>query len=150
MNRLRRLDRLFQRDPVFFVTACTADRRSLLDRPSVKRCVDQFGERGTERGAFLGRFVLMPDHLHLFVAFGDQGPNLSMWMKSLKNSISKVLREEGVPAPHWQKGFMDHVLRSEESYAEKWEYVRRNPERAGLVEGPEDWPWQGEPVKLRV
>ncbi|MDQ3117014.1 MAG: hypothetical protein M3Q86_10470 [Verrucomicrobiota bacterium] len=50
----------------------------------------------------------------------------------------------------WQEEFFDHVLRSDESYAEKWEYVRENPTRAGLVEKSDDWPWQGEIEELRL
>jgi hypothetical protein len=41
-------------------------------------------------------------------------------------------------------GFFDHVLRRQESYDEKWEYVKLNPVRGGLVQNSEDWPWQGE------
>jgi putative transposase len=44
----------------------------------------------------------------------------------------------------WQKEFFDDVLRSSESYSQKWDYVRENPVRAGLVARVEDWPWQGE------
>ena len=65
-------------------------------------------------------------------------------MKSLKNMISKVLRGNGILSPHWQKGFFDHILRSGDSYAEKWEYVRDNPARAGLVEKWNEWPFVGE------
>jgi hypothetical protein len=36
------------------------------------------------------------------------------------------------------------VLRSSESYSEKWDYVVANPVRAGLVRRAEDWPFQGE------
>jgi hypothetical protein len=43
------------------------------------------------------------------------------------------VRERGVAPPDWQKGFFDHVLRSQESAGEKWKYVRENPVRAGLV-----------------
>jgi hypothetical protein len=43
----------------------------------------------------------------------------------------------------WQEEFFDHVLRSEESFAEKWDYVRNNPVRARLVERAEDWPYAG-------
>ena len=57
-------------------------------------------------------------------------------MKSLKNALSKTLRQSGTLPPHWQKGLFDHVLRSGESYDEKWDYVRENPVRAGLVQ---DW-----------
>ena len=49
----------------------------------------------------------------------------------------------------WQTGFFDHVLRSGESYGEKWEYVRMNPVRAGLAARPEDWPYAGEIEVLR-
>ena len=75
---------------------------------------------------------------------------LSEWMKSLKNSFSKTLRGMNVPAPHWQKGFFDHVMRSEESYSEKWLYVAENPVRKHLVARPEDWPYQGEIYPLEA
>jgi putative transposase len=56
----------------------------------------------------------------------------------------------GVSAPHWQKGFFDHVLRSEESYSEKWLYVVENPVRRGLVAQAQDWPFQGEIAPLEA
>jgi putative transposase len=57
----------------------------------------------------------------------------------------------GIESPHWQKGFFDHLLRSEESAAEKWEYVRDNPVRAGLVVDVNDWEFAGEifPLEYR-
>jgi REP-associated tyrosine transposase len=92
----------------------------------------------------MGAYVLMPDHLHAFVAADDQKLSLSLWMKSLKNTLSKTMRSKRIPPPHWQKTFFDHVLCSAESYTEKWHYVRENPVRAGLVKRWEDWPFQGE------
>ena len=38
--------------------------------------------------------------------------------------------------------------RSDESYSQKWNYVRENPVRAGLVKSVEDWPYQGEIVHI--
>jgi len=29
------------------------------------------------------------------------------------------------PKPRWQKGFFDHVIRSENSYEQKWVYVQQ-------------------------
>ena len=46
--------------------------------------------------------------------------------------------------PLWQQDGWDTQLRQGESYQAKWEYVRRNPVRAGLVSAPEDWLFQGE------
>ena len=37
----------------------------------------------------------------------------------------------------WQEDFFDHLLSSHESYAEKWNYSRYNPVRAGLVKTAE-------------
>jgi putative transposase len=40
--------------------------------------------------------------------------------------------------------FWDTQLRRQAHYNEKWEFVRENPVRAGLVHDPDDWPYQGE------
>jgi putative transposase len=143
-QRLRRLDRVFVRTPIYFITTCTDNRRQILASESIHQTFINFAKEGSRRGAWLGAYVLMPDHLHAFVALDDQKIELAAWMKSLKNTLSKTLRFNGIAAPHWQKDFFDHVLRSEESYEEKWRYVRENPVRAGLVKYWENWPFRGE------
>ncbi len=142
--RLTRLELLFTGYPVYFLTACSAERRKILANPAIHEAFLRFAERGLSCGVWVGRYVVMPDHLHLFAAFRPEGLSVSKWMKSMKNSLSKSLRLQGTAGPHWQKGFFDHVMRSKESYREKWEYVQQNPVRAGLVASAEDWPYQGE------
>jgi REP element-mobilizing transposase RayT len=140
--RLTRLDQIFTPEPIYFLTACTADRKPLLACAKIHETFREFCLRSPEHGAWIGRYVVMPDHLHLFASI--HGITLSAWMKSLKNTLSKTLCDLGHPAPHWQKGFFDHLLRSGESYSQKWEYVRENPVRAGLVSSSQDWPHAGE------
>ena len=149
-ERLQRLDRIFVSSPIYFVTACTSNRRSILANGTVHQAFRSFAEAGESHGAYVGTYVIMPNHLHFFVAL-DLENTLSAWMKSLKNALSKSLRGIGVKSPHWQKGFFDHVLRSGESYSQKWEYVRDNPVRAGLAKTWEDWPYAGEiwPIEYR-
>jgi len=149
-ERLHRLECHFARHPVWFVTACTWQRAEILADAGVHAALEEFARNGPERGTWLGAYVLMPDHFHAFVALDDERLDLSSWMKSLKNALSKDLRNAGVPSPHWQKGFFDHVLRSGESMSGKWAYVRENPVRAGLVKKAEDWPFQGEPHTLEM
>ncbi len=143
-QRLHRLDQIFFPTPIYFVTTCTNNRRAILAKRSVHQAFVHFAEKGAQRGAWVGAYVLMPDHLHAFVGLDDHKIDLPRWMKSLKNTLSKVLRSDRIIAPHWQKDFFDHVLRSEESYEEKWHYVRANPVRAGLVKRWQDWPFGGE------
>lgn len=148
--RLRRLDRLYTECPVYFITACASARRHLLDNREVHECFVNFARQASKLSVLVGRYVLMPDHLHLFAALAPASPRLPAWVKALKGALSKSLRDRGVPGPYWQKGFFDHVMRSEESYKEKWAYVQQNPMRGGLVKKAEDWPYQGEIHSLDV
>ena len=61
---------------------------------------------------------------------------------------SKTLKGATFPGPRWQKGFFDHGIRAEESYEQKWVYVRDNPVLARLVRSAEDWLCPGEIAKL--
>jgi putative transposase len=144
----QRLRWLVTGNPIYYITACTYNRRRILDRPAVHNGFIQFGLRAVEHRVWVGRYVIMPDHVHLFAGFGPESISISAWMKSFKNAISKVLRSALFYGPHWQKGFFDHVIRSEEAYGQKWLYVRNNPVRAGLARSVEDWPYAGEICKL--
>jgi putative transposase len=92
----------------------------------------------------VGRYVLMPDHVHLLLRLS---PDLSLaqWVRNLKRTISRSIVGH---TPHWQEGFFDHLLRGKDSYGQKWEYVRENSVRAGLSASYRDWPYQGEIVSL--
>ena len=143
VERLRRLEEVFERGPIYFVTACIYERRTILACDSVHDAFELFAKSGSDHGAWVGHYVLMPDHLHVFVALDDAKTNLSRWMKALKGALSKVLRASRQSPPFWQKGFFDHVLRSGDSYSAKWDYVRENPVRAGLVSSADKWPYSG-------
>jgi putative transposase len=149
-KRPPRLDLLFSSvQPFYFVTFNTHERLRLLARNEIHKTFQSFCIRSQEHDTAVGRYVIMPDHVHLFVAFPPTGLTLSKWIHALRTVIGKELLRLGVQKPHWQEGFFDHVLRSAESYSEKWDYVRMNPVRARLVENPEDWPYQGEIVTIR-
>ena len=142
-SRLSRLDEIYDGYSIFFITACTHQRHALLNNAALHTAFRTFCENARAHNILVGRYVLMPDHAHFFVTLPD-ADMLPMWMKSFKNSLSKVMREAGHAAPHWQKTFFDHVVRSEASYEDKWIYVQQNPVRAGLVAEARDWPYQGE------
>jgi REP element-mobilizing transposase RayT len=58
---------------------------------------------------------------------------------------SVATRRLGEPSGElWQRHHWDRQLRSGESYDDKWEYVRSNPVRHGLVADRDNWPYQGE------
>ena len=140
-----RLRTIFQNysPPLYFVTLCTQDRVPWLACPSAHESFLKCARIASQTSrAAVGRYVLMPDHAHLFVRLALE-ERLGNWVSGLKRAFTFAVKEAALDAK-WQAGFFDHVLRHAESYGEKWEYVRQNPVRKGLVSKPEDWPYQGE------
>ena len=149
-GRPPRLPTIFQKydPPLYFVTICCANRKRLLANDAIHSAFREFAARGQrDQDIALGRYVLMPDHLHLFVC-GPPEFKLAQWVRMLKIALGKALKESEHEPEFWQRGFFDHVIRHLESYAEKWEYVRLNPVRAGLVSRADDWPYQGEIIVI--
>jgi hypothetical protein len=74
---------------------------------------------------------------------------IGAWKSWTSRRINKLLGPgSATPATTatalWQAQFFDHVLRSSESYGEKWNYVFDNPVPANLVRATDDWPFAGE------
>jgi putative transposase len=134
-RRQLRLGRVFDTSSLYFVTCCTHGRRSCLARKEIHAALLFFAER--DFGIVVGRYAIMPDHVHLFVRGGADFV-LGRWVGMLKQSLGKASSLSRKNTQIWQEGFFDHVLLSNESYAQKWEYVRENPVRAGLVSRSED------------
>ena len=90
--------------------------------------------------------IVMPEHVHLLLIpleDGDGQPYpLKDIFKLIKGASARSLNKlTGRGGPVWQEESFDHVLRSDESFEEKMEYIRQNPVRRGLVNRPEDYPW---------
>jgi REP element-mobilizing transposase RayT len=95
----------------------------------------------------VGRYVIMPDHIHLFVR-GGYNFRLGPWIGALKQALARAAKLSRAKAQVWEEGFFDHLLRSNESYSQKWNYIRENPVRVGLVKSAADWSYQGEIVYI--
>jgi REP element-mobilizing transposase RayT len=106
----------------------------------------------------VGRYVIMPDHVHFFCAPQRNGKTLSQFVGAWKSWTSRRIgtlphaKLAGDPArkPIWQSEFFDHLIRSNESYDRKWECVRDNPVRAGFVSTADAWNYAGEIERLSL
>ena len=142
-----RLRWIFVHNPLFFVTFCTYERRKLHALDAVHAEFVAFAlQANSQHSIAVGRYVIMPDHVHLFVR-GPDDFQLGSWVGRLKQALAKHIALAAA-APIWQRGFFDHVLRSDESYSQKWNYVRENSVRAGLVKNANDWRYSGEIVLI--
>jgi len=168
-RHLVRLHEVWTKYPVYFVTVCVEARRPMLACEQAHSVLREEWSVWSERHDWMvGRYVVMPDHVHFFAApISGAGRNLSGVVGLWKQWTAKRLRsavvdragvaQEGGPLrlypPQagtaaargrlWQRGFFDHLLRGHESRSEKWDYIRQNPVRAGLCDAAESWPFAG-------
>ena len=111
---------------------------------SVNDALAEFSIRAqAEHHIGVGRYVIMRDHLHLFVC-GPDDFRLGQWIGMLKQHLAKVIEWTEHRGQYGNAAFSIIWPRSAESYGQKWNYVRENPARAGLVEKAEDGPYAGE------
>ena len=73
-------------------------------------------------------------------------------MHSLKRFTAKeanrILFRTG--QPFWQDESYDSAVRDDAEFRRIANYIEMNPVRAGLVEKPEDWEFQGEIHRLEI
>jgi len=131
---------------IIFVTVCTLDRKPILTRDDIHQTLRRAWQKADHW--IVGRYVIMPDHIHLFCAPARPDHlDIKRWITFWKSEASKQWpRPEEHPI--WQSDGWDTQLRRGESYSAKWEYVRQNPVRKSLVADPDQWPFQGEIATL--
>ncbi|MFQ5411900.1 MAG: transposase, partial [Phycisphaerae bacterium] len=87
--------------------------------------------------------VVMPDHVHMLCTplekTKDEWWSIADLMHSIKGFTAKEInRLRGAQGSLWQREYYDRIIRSDDDYQEKWNYVVRNPQRSGLGE---EYPW---------
>jgi putative transposase len=126
---------------IIFLTVCTRQRKPLLANDEAAQLIIEAWQANFWR---VGRYVIMPVHIHLFCGPNTFPPRpLKKWIEYWRNHVTRAW-PHGIQVPIWQREFWDRQLRRSESYAEKWHYVVNNPVRYGYVRRTEDWPYQGE------
>ena len=121
---------------VFFLTInCARRGANRLAVPSMANwLVDTIVARITMGQWYPHVLLLMPDHPHALITFGDEFV-MKRVLQSWKRYTARYL---GI---QWQRDFFDHRIRRDESLSEKWGYILDNPVRAGLVAESAAWPY---------
>lgn len=155
------------RSTILFVTVCTEGRNPILAcHEMASIIVSAWADAGNW---IVGQYVIMTDHIHFFCSPATYPPpDFHRWMKRWKSLATIAWRKSGGPQfiaagntantgntdaincvpprrlpPLFQRNCWDVQMRTGIQYKEKWEYVRNNPVRKGLVANADDWPYQG-------
>lgn len=113
----------------------TCHGRCLLKRPELARIVADSLLYFDGKNYRMGDFVIMPNHVHLLVAFPDpetMEKQFGSWLHYTAYRINQTIGENG---HFWQQEPFDHLVRSVKQYEYLRQYIADNPRRAGLVDG---------------
>jgi REP element-mobilizing transposase RayT len=129
---------------IVFDTVCTQGRKIWLANDPVHRLLREIWLAADAWR--VGRYVLMPDHVHYFASPGATSIPFENWLRYWKSQFTKQFKHvfKKTPPSGWQANDWSTRMRNAEAYEEKWEYIRMNPVRRGLATTPEEWPYCGE------
>ena len=135
----------YNRNQAVFLTICTKERKCILSRIVGTGVLDGPQIELTKYGQIADKYihqlndfyddlsvesyVIMPNHIHLLLQIHGGADGRSL----IAPTISTVVRLMKSAASHeagfalWQKGFYDHVIRSDADYLDCWQYIEGNP-----------------------
>jgi len=123
---------------IYFLTVCVIPRRDALANDDAWRALCQTLKRLDKWNTHC--VLMMPDHIHLLTAPSERELSVAAFLKWLKRWFNELY---DFPRPcRWQPGGFDRLLRTSESIHDKWNYIRENPVRAGLVQHWKQWPYR--------
>ena len=131
----------------YFVTICTQERRRILSNlvgdgfhPVPSTILTPIGQEIERSIAYINnrynniidKYIIMPNHIHMIVLLqsgGHGNPPLHDIVGRMKSFTTKryneILHTENEIL--WQRSFYDHIIRTEQEYAEVWQYIDTNP-----------------------
>ena len=139
-NRLTGYD--YSQPGCYFVTICSRDREHLfgcvvgadvLIGPHVQLSeIGAIVEQTISQISSVDKYIVMPHHVHILLRLpvanngpmGTSAPTQSVpWIvRYLKRTVTMACGKTV-----WQRGYHDHIIRSEADYLRIWDYIDTNP-----------------------
>jgi putative transposase len=129
---------------VYFITWRCKDGRFLS--PEERRITMEALRHWDRKKLTLYVAVVLPDHVHVLAQplWRDDGAafDLGEILHSIKRfSARKINQARGEQGSLWQDERYDRIVRDDEEFLEKWQYIRNNPVKEALAATPEDYPY---------
>ena len=159
-NRLNNYD--YGQNGCYFITVCTKDRKKILSKivtpdgnnetsltPRVgadiirppKIVLSRYGKivddaikniENVYDNISISKHVIMPDHIHLIIKIDDDKNGRMVSAPTVVAGMKRYVSKK-CGFPIWQKGFYDHVIRDQNDYNEKCEYIENNPTKRAII-----------------
>ncbi len=143
-NRLDNYD--YGKNGAYFITICVKDKLPILSaingtpeadcllNPKLTE-IGMIAEHGIQSISScyeivsVDNYVIMPNHIHLIIRVDNERGRSMLTSTTVSRIIQQfkgyVTKQCGKPI--WQKSFYDHVIRDENDYRSKWQYIDENP-----------------------
>ena len=141
-------DHDYSQNGAYFITLCVQDRRPILSRIPVGEGLASpvpellpFGKIAQTQllelpvrypGLTIDRYVIMPNHIHILLRLENAGgaspsPTVSEIVGVFKSLTVRECKKLAPTEKVFQRSFYDHVIRDENDYRTRWEYIDSNP-----------------------
>ena len=116
----------------YFITVCTHQKSCIFGKPEqlndngmcVQACINTIEK--VFKNIRVDNSVVMPNHIHLILAAGENAPNINTVIGQLKSAVTKQIHKSKPDLQIWQRSFHDHIIRNQQSYEKIWNYVQYN------------------------
>lgn len=139
----------------YFITICVKDKKFRLShivgapigRPLVElteygKIVDEAVNNIEKKynTIKLDKYVIMPEHIHLLLSILPDENGRPMGAPTIPNVINQLKGyvSKKVGFSLWQKLYYDHVIRDEEDFYIKYQYIENNPMSRYLKQGDKE------------
>jgi len=123
---------------VYFVTWRLRHHQKELSAPERDLIASALRHFNSQRYDLLG-YVVMPDHIHLLVKLFDT-QSLQDLIGSWKSyTANRMQRKHGRNGKIWQEEYFDRIVRDENEFLEKAQYILNNPLK--ISPEIEEYPW---------
>ena len=147
----------YSENGAYYVTICTKNRRCLFSKvvgsihestakiklKTYGRIVDEIINTLSNRFDInIDNYVIMPNHIHMIISIKNSSIKRSIRESTLRNrstisnvvgylkmNSSKMIHEINPDENVWQSSYYDHIIRDENDYLEKWNYIDGNPSK---------------------
>lgn len=157
-KNIRLKDYDYNQNGAYFVTICTADRKCTLANITRRGdpcgrldielthlgliCDSTFAIISGLFNVIIDKYVIMPNHVHVIMIMTDEqatarvAPTVSLgsvvgaYKSIVSNTWLKLCKEKGTAMGRvWQRNYYEHIIRDENDYLTKWNYIDENSVR---------------------
>ena len=147
--RLKNYD--YSQPGAYFVTICSKNKAHVFGQVSVGRPLAAATVRLSTWGEIVrqelialenrfsclkvDKFVIMPNHVHVILILNNEmaaassRPTIPEIVRAWKSLSARRCKQSGFNYPLWQTSFYDHIIRDEQDYFTRWNYIDENPAR---------------------